>query len=81
MLSPKVIVRKWTAARCVFLFFSLFGVSATAAQDLPRRPFLGVTTQPASDKHVRVGKIFPESPAAHPSLRSATFCLHSTAPR
>jgi len=75
MLSPNFIVRKWTAARCVFLLFSLFCVSAAAAQDLPRRPFLGVTAQPAPDKHVRVGKIFPESPAARSELAVGDILL------
>jgi PDZ domain-containing protein len=42
---------------------------------LPRRPFLGVTAQPAPDKHVRVGKIFPESPAARSELAVGDILL------
>ncbi|CCE04590.1 putative Pdz domain (Also known as dhr or glgf) protein [Bradyrhizobium sp. STM 3843] len=75
MLSRKVTIRTWTTARCVFLFFVLSCVSATAARDLPRRPFLGVTGQPAPDKHVRVGKIFPESPAARSELAVGDILL------
>jgi pimeloyl-ACP methyl ester carboxylesterase len=75
MLSPRVIVRKWTAVRCVFLFPFLFCVSQAGSQDLPRRPFLGVTAQPAPDQHVRVGRIFPDSPAARSELAVGDILL------
>jgi len=75
MLSPKINVRNRDATRCLLLFASLFCVSAAAAQDLPRRPFLGLTAQPAPDKHVRVGKIFPESPAARSELAIGDILL------
>ena len=75
MLSPKVIVKSRDAARSLLLFVSLFCVSAATAQELPRRPFLGVTGQPAPDKHVRVGKIFPESPAARSELEVGDILL------
>ena len=68
MVSPKVIVKRRAPARCLWLFVSLFCVSAAAAQELPRRPFLGVTGQPAPNNHVRFGKIFPNSPAARSEL-------------
>jgi pimeloyl-ACP methyl ester carboxylesterase len=75
MLSPKVIVKSHDAARSLLLFVFLFCVSAATAQELPRRPFLGVTGQPAPDKHVRVGKIFPESPAARSELEVGDILL------
>ena len=68
MLSAKVIVRRRAPARCLLFFASLFCVSAAAAQELPRRPFLGVTALPAPNNHVRVSKIFPNSPAARSEL-------------
>jgi pimeloyl-ACP methyl ester carboxylesterase len=74
MLSPKVIVRSRAATRCLSLFVSLF-CAAAAAQELPRRPFLGVTVQPAPDKHVRVSKIFPTSPAARSDLAVGDILL------
>jgi pimeloyl-ACP methyl ester carboxylesterase len=42
---------------------------------LPRRPYLGVTAQPAPDKHVRVGKIFPTSPAARSEIAVGDILL------
>jgi len=68
MLSAKVIVRRRAPARCLLFFASLFCVSVAAAQELPRRPFLGVTALPAPNNHVRVSKIFPNSPAARSEL-------------
>ena len=44
-------------------------VNASFPSDpLPRRPFLGVTAQPAPNHHVRVGKLVPGSAAASSEL-------------
>jgi uncharacterized protein len=72
--SLKLIVGK-RVAPCIVVFLSLFCVSAASAQELPRRAFLGVTAQPAPDSHVRVGKIFPDSPAARSELAVGDILL------
>ncbi len=74
MYSLKLIVGK-RVAPCIVVFLSLFCVSAASAQELPRRAFLGVTAQPAPDSHVRVGKIFPDSPAARSELAVGDILL------
>ena len=63
------------------VFLSLFclvtaGANAAPSSDpLPRRPFLGVTAQPAPDHHVRVGKIIPGSSAARSDLQVGDILL------
>ncbi len=48
---------------------ALAAVNGSSASDtLPRRPFLGVTAQPAPGHHVRVGKLVPGSSAARSEL-------------
>lgn len=75
MCSRKLIVGNRPAARCIFVFLALVCASAAPAQELPRRPYLGVTAQPALDKHVRVGKIIPNSPAARSELSVGDILL------
>jgi pimeloyl-ACP methyl ester carboxylesterase len=65
----------------LLVFLSLFCL-ATAAADatpssdtLPRRPFIGVTVQPAPDHHVRVSKIIPGSSAARSDLQVGDILL------
>jgi pimeloyl-ACP methyl ester carboxylesterase len=67
----------WTgiAASCCFVLLSVFCFPASAAQELPRRPFLGVTAEPAPDNHVRVGKIIASSPAARSELAVGDILL------
>src|SRR3954454_20206088 len=61
-------------AACYFVVLSLRFPAAAAAtaslssDTLPRRPFFGVTAQPAPDHHVRVSKIIPGSSAARSDL-------------
>src|SRR4051812_24462150 len=81
MHSPRFVIGKRATASCFFVLLSLFCLSTAAANaapssdPLPRRPFLGVTAQPAPDKHVRVGKIFPNSPAARSELAVGDILL------
>jgi pimeloyl-ACP methyl ester carboxylesterase len=64
-----------------FIFLSLCWLSAAAANETPssgslaRRPFLGVTADPAPDHHVQVGKIVPNSPAARSGLAVGDILL------
>jgi len=63
------------------IFLSLVCLATTAANampssdGLPRRPFLGVTVQPAPEHHVRVGKIIPGSSAARSDLQVGDIVL------
>src|SRR5215475_8736576 len=63
------------------VFLSLFCLATAAANatpssdPLPRRPFLGVTAQPAPEHHVRVGKIIPGSSAARSDLQVGDILL------
>jgi pimeloyl-ACP methyl ester carboxylesterase len=64
------VIRKKVIASCFFVVLSLLWISTAPANEipssdsLPRRPFLGVTADPAPDHHVQVSKIVPDSPAA-----------------
>jgi pimeloyl-ACP methyl ester carboxylesterase len=71
----KLNVRKGAAASCCFVLLSVFCLSTSAAQELTRRAFLGVTAQPTPDRHVRVGQIFPNSPAARSELAVGDILL------
>jgi len=75
MYARKLNVWKGAAAGCYFVLFSVFCLSTSAAPELPRRPFLGVTAQPTRDNHIRVGKIFPNSPAARSELAVGDILL------
>jgi pimeloyl-ACP methyl ester carboxylesterase len=61
-------------AGCFFVVLSLCSPAAAAANaslssdSLPRRPFLGVTAEPAPGNHVRIAKIIPGSSAARSEL-------------
>jgi len=61
-------------AGCFFVVLSLCSPAAAAANallssdSLPRRPFLGVTAEPAPGNHVRIAKIVPGSSAARSEL-------------
>jgi pimeloyl-ACP methyl ester carboxylesterase len=61
-------------AGCFFVILSLCSPAAAAANaslssdSLPRRPFLGVTAEPAPGHHVRIAKIVPGSSAARSDL-------------
>lgn len=68
MRSRKLIVGNRAAASCIFVFLTLICFTAAPAHELPRRPFLGVNAQSTRDNQVRVGKIFPNSPAARSKL-------------
>lgn len=46
-----------------------------ASDPLPRRPFLGVTAQPAPGQHVRVGKLVPGSAAARSELKEGDILM------
>ena len=46
-----------------------------ASDPLPRRPFLGVTAQPAPGQHVRVGKLVPGSSAARSELKEGDILM------
>jgi pimeloyl-ACP methyl ester carboxylesterase len=73
MRSPDFFDRNG-AAGGLFVLLSLFclwtvAANATPSSDpLPRRPFLGVTAEPAAGNHIRIGKIIPDSPAARSEL-------------
>jgi pimeloyl-ACP methyl ester carboxylesterase len=55
---------------------ALAAVDGSPASDpLPRRPFLGVTAQPAPGQHVRVGKLVPGSSAARSELREGDILI------
>src|SRR5262249_27949566 len=55
---------------------ALAAVNGSPASDpLPRRPFLGVTAQPAPGHHVRVGKLVPGSSAARSDLMEGDILL------
>ena len=64
------VIRQKVIARYFFVVLSLLWISTAAANELPssdalpRRPFLGLTADPAPDHHVRVSKVVPDSPAA-----------------
>ena len=67
-------------SRGFLVFLSLFWVAAAAnatpsSDALPRRPFLGVTAQPAPDHHVRVSKIIAGSSAARSDLQVGDILL------
>ncbi len=68
-------VWKGATASCCFVLLSVFCLSASAAHELPRRAFLGVTGQPTPDNHVRVGRIFPNSSAARSELAVGDILL------
>ena len=65
----------------IFVVLSLLCLSTTAANaapssdPLPRRPFLGVTAEPAPNNRVRVSKIIPNSPAARSELAVGDILL------
>lgn len=61
----------------LFLFcLSTAAANATPSSDaLPRRPFLGVTAQPAPDHHVRVSNIIPGSSASRSDLQVGDILL------
>jgi uncharacterized protein len=75
MCSRKLVVGNRAAASCIFVFLTFVCVSAAPAHELPRRPYLGVTGQLTPDNHVRVGKIFPNSPAARSELAVGDILL------
>jgi len=64
-----------------FVFLSLLCLATVAAnatpssEALPRRPFLGVTAEPAPEHHVRVSKIIPGSSAARSDLQVGDILL------
>ena len=64
------VIRQKVIASYFFVVLSLLWISTAAANELPssdalpRRPFLGLTADPAPDHHVRVSKVVPDSPAA-----------------
>ena len=68
-------------AGCFFVLLSLCmpaaaAVSATPSPDpLPRRPFLGVSAEPAPNNHVRIGRIVPNSSAARSELAVGDILL------
>lgn len=75
------VIRQKVIASYFFVVLSLLWISTAAANELPssdplpRRPFLGVTADPAPDHHVRVSKIFPDSPAARSGLAVGDILL------
>lgn len=81
MYSPSFFIRKRPTASCFFVYLSLFCISAAAANatpssdPLPRRPFLGVTAEPAPNNHLRIGKIVPNSSAAQSALAVGDILL------
>lgn len=75
MCLRKLVVGNRAAASCIFVFLTFVCVSAAPAHELPRRPYLGVTGQLTPDNHVRVGKIFPNSPAARSELAVGDILL------
>jgi hypothetical protein len=75
MRSRKLIVGNRAAASSICVVFTLFCISAAPAHELPRRPFLGVNAQSTPDNQVRVGKIFPNSPAARSELAVGDILL------
>jgi pimeloyl-ACP methyl ester carboxylesterase len=81
MYSPRFFIGKRRTASCFFVCLSLFclstaGANAAPSSDpLPRRPFLGVTAEPAPNNHVRVGKIVPNSSAARSALAVGDILL------
>ena len=64
-----------------FVLLSMCYPAATAADTslssdpLPRRPFLGVTAQPAPGHHVRIGKLVPGSAAARSELMEGDILI------
>jgi pimeloyl-ACP methyl ester carboxylesterase len=81
MYSPRFFVGKRATASFFFVCLSLLCLSTAAANaapssdPLPRRPFLGVTAEPAPNDHVRVGKIVPNSSAARSALAVGDILL------
>jgi pimeloyl-ACP methyl ester carboxylesterase len=75
------VIRKKVKVIYFFIFLSICWFSAAAANEtlssdsLARRPFLGVTADPAPDHHVRVSKIVPDSPAARSGLAMGDILL------
>jgi pimeloyl-ACP methyl ester carboxylesterase len=74
MRPPKFSIGNEIVASFVFVVLSLCSPAHAAvnpsfpSDPLPRRPFLGVTAQPAPNHHVRIGKLVPGSAAASSEL-------------
>ena len=68
-------------AGCFFVVLSQCSPAGAAANaslssdSLPRRPFLGVTVEPAPGNHVRIAKIVPDSSAARSELTAGDTLL------
>jgi pimeloyl-ACP methyl ester carboxylesterase len=81
MFLPRIFAGKASVASGLFIFLSPFCLSMAVANEttspapLPRRPFFGVTVQPAPDNQVRIGKIIPNSPAARSELAVGDILL------
>jgi pimeloyl-ACP methyl ester carboxylesterase len=75
MDARKLDVWKGAAASCCLVLLSVFCLSTSAAHELPRRPFLGVTADPAPNNHVRIGKIVANSSAARSELAVGDILL------
>jgi uncharacterized protein len=69
------------SAGCFFVLVSLCSPAAATANaslssdSLPRRPFLGVTAQPAPGHHVRIEKLVPGSSAASSELMEGDILM------
>ena len=81
MHPPKFSIGNGIVASFVFVFLSLWcpalaAVNGSLPSDtLPRRPFLGVTAEPAPDHHVRIARIVPGSAAASSELTAGDILL------
>jgi len=81
MFSPRFFVSKGAPASCLFVCLSLL-CHATAAANaapssdpLPRRPFLGVSAEPAPNNRIRISRIVPNSSAARSDLAVGDILL------